>query len=108
MENHDQIFTTAVWTVKKGKEEEFIKQWTEFAKWTNEQIDNGSAKLLQDSDNSQRFTSVGKWNSLEAMQGWRERSEFKDFLNRITELLTEPTQPHLMREAAKVGEHEIV
>jgi heme-degrading monooxygenase HmoA len=107
MENINQAFTTGIWLVKEGKEEEFIKQWTEFANWSMS-IDNGAARLLQDADNPRRFVSVGKWSGEAAIQKWREQSQFKDAMARISDLLAEPAKPQRMKEVAHVGEHELV
>lgn len=107
MENVVQAFTTGIWNVKKGKEEEFIKTWTKFASWSAEQ-NHASARLLQDASNPQIFVSVGKWETPEAIKKWRETPEFKDAMMQLSQLLAEPAQPHTMNEVAHVGEFEIV
>jgi heme-degrading monooxygenase HmoA len=106
MENSDQAFTTGIWNVKKGKEQEFISEWTRFAETSNES-DGVTARLLQDKDNPQRFISVGIWGGEDVIQKWRDRPETKAALQRLTELLEEPSKPKVMKEVAKVGEHEI-
>jgi heme-degrading monooxygenase HmoA len=108
MENSNQSFTTGIWNVKKGKEQEFIEAWKEMAEWTFNNIDGGSARLLQDSKDGSRFISVGQWTSENNIQKWRDTDEFKNALNKINTLLAEPAQPHSMREAAVVGEKTIV
>lgn len=107
MKKSNQTFTTGVWNVKKGKEKEFIKEWAEFAEWSNN-IDNVSARLFQDDETPTRFVSIGTWNDDGTIQKWRERSEYKDSLSRITNLLTEPAKPQKMKEVANVGEYSLV
>ncbi|MGZ4042559.1 MAG: antibiotic biosynthesis monooxygenase family protein [Bacteroidia bacterium] len=107
MEKLKEAFTSAIWNVKPGKEEEFIKEWTEFAKWSLN-IDNVSAHLLQDTDNHSRFISVGKWSHAEAIEEWREKTEFKERLSKIADLLAEPTKPNVMKEVSKVGDIVLV
>ena len=104
MEKSNQAFTAGVWNVQKGKETEFIKEWTEFATWSNNN-DKATARLLQDTDNPSKFISIGKWNNMEAIQKWRQESEFKDAMAKLSNLLIEPIQPHTMKEVAKVGDY---
>lgn len=108
MENSNQSFTTGIWNVKKGKEQEFINAWKEIAEWTFNNMDGGSARLLQDSKDQSRFVSVGQWMSENNIQKWRETDEFKKALEKINNLLVEPAQPHSMHEVAAVGEKTIV
>jgi len=107
MDKSNQAFTSGIWIVKQGKEKEFIKEWKEFAEWSRK-IDNAPAHLLQDTENPARFVSVGKWNSMDAIQKWAKTTEFKDAMSRISNLLEEPSKPHVMKEVVKVGEFEVV
>jgi heme-degrading monooxygenase HmoA len=107
MENSNQSFTTGIWNVKKGKEQEFINAWKEMADWTFKTMDGGSAHLLQDSKDQSRFISMGTWTSENNIQKWRETPEFKTALEKINNLLVEPSQPQNMKEVATVGEKAI-
>jgi heme-degrading monooxygenase HmoA len=107
MENSNQSFTTGIWNVKKGKEQEFITAWKELADWTFKTMDGGSAHLLQDSKDQSRFISVGTWTSENNIQKWRETTQFKTALEKINNLLVEPSQPQNMKEVATVGEKAI-
>jgi heme-degrading monooxygenase HmoA len=108
MENLNQSFTTGIWNVKKGKEQDFINAWKEIAEWTFNNMDGGSARLLQDSKDQSRFISVGLWMSENNIQKWRETDDFKKALEKINNLLVEPSEPHVMQEVATVGEKTIV
>lgn len=107
MENSNQSFTTGIWNVKKGKEQEFINAWKEIAQWTFNNMDGGSARLLQDAKDQSRFISVGKWVSENNIQKWRETTEFKTALEKMNNLLVEPSEPHTMKEVVAVGEKAI-
>jgi heme-degrading monooxygenase HmoA len=107
MENSNRSFTTGVWNVKKGKEQEFINAWKEMAEWTSKNMDGVSAHLLQDSQDQSRFISVGEWVNESNIQKWRESNEFKKAFEKINNLLAESSQPHNMKEVASVGEKAI-
>jgi heme-degrading monooxygenase HmoA len=107
MENLNHSFTTGIWNVKKGKEQEFITAWKEMAEWTFTHMDGGSAHLLQDSKDQSRFISIGQWTSEDNIQKWRETTEFKTALEKINNLLTETSEPHNMNEVATIGEKTI-
>ena len=104
METTEKTFTTGVWNVKKGKEKEFIKEWTKFANWSSRSGGALSGRLMQDSQDPSRFISVGEWEDGDSIQKWRERPEFKEAMSRFSELLVEPVKPQQMTEVAKVGE----
>ncbi len=107
MENLNQSFTTGIWNVKKGKEQEFINAWKEMAQWTFANMDGGSARLLQDAKDPSRFISLGQWVSENNIQKWRETSEFKNALEKINNMLVESSEPHTMKEVVVVGEKAI-
>lgn len=42
-------YTVGTWIAKAGKEYEFIREWTKFARWTSSNIEGGDKEyLLQD------------------------------------------------------------
>jgi quinol monooxygenase YgiN len=87
MPKNGQPFTVGEWLVKSGKESEFIDAWNAFAKWTVEsQKGAGTGHLLQDSDYSRRFLSYGPWENGEAIDEWRQQTNFQEFLERAREL----------------------
>jgi heme-degrading monooxygenase HmoA len=107
MENESGAFTSAIWNVKPGKEEEFIRLWTELAQRANE-TGHVSAHLFREKENSSKFISIGKWPNEETIRKWTDSDEYKNQISIISDLLTEAAQPHLVSEVAKVGEAEIV
>jgi heme-degrading monooxygenase HmoA len=81
-------YTHGVWQVKPGRADEFVAAWTELADWTFANVEGtGSAKLLRDLEREDRFVSFGPWQSLEAIEAWRNLDGFKDHVERIRELL---------------------
>jgi len=58
----NQLFTSGTWLVKQGKEEEFVREWKEFADWSV-QNNLGSDKpyLLEDINNPKYYISFGPW-----------------------------------------------
>lgn len=100
MENNNEpkdIYTLGIWTVKPGNEKEFIKEWTEFANWTDKNISGpGKAYLLQDEKNFLRFISFGPWDNEKSIQEWRESNEFKRFVAKVKELCDD-FQPNTLK-----------
>ncbi|RPJ79631.1 MAG: antibiotic biosynthesis monooxygenase [Alphaproteobacteria bacterium] len=72
------VYSVGFWTVKTGKEEAFLKTWTDFANWTlHNQTGSLNVVMLQDSEQKNRFISFGPWENLDSLQAWRQRPEFK-------------------------------
>ena len=81
MNEDAQLYTSGSWTVKPGKETEFIQAWQEFATWTGQhQAGAGWARLIQDVENPQRLISFGDWENSGSIQTWRGTPEFAAFL----------------------------
>lgn len=91
------IYTLGSWTVKHGNETDFIKEWTDFAKWTDENMSGpGKAYLLQDEKNHLRFISFGTWDNEKSIHAWRESNKFKSFVTRVKDLCDD-FQPNTLR-----------
>lgn len=100
MTNLNQPYTLGRWFVKPEHGERFIEEWKSFARWTSaNQSGAGTAYLLQDPDHPHQFISFGAWDNLEAISAWRQRHEFKSFVNRAKSLCDD-FQPHTWRLAA--------
>ena len=94
-----EIYSMGVWQIKQGKENEFISEWREFAKWTVGQQDGASdGRLLRDITKNGRFASFGSWKSEEHSGKWRESPVFKKFMAKAKELC----------EEARIGTFEVV
>ncbi len=96
------LYTLGIWTVKPGREEEFIQAWRDLATRTRSEFPGSSARLLRDRDNPHRFISSGPWQSLEQIQTWRASTTFKDGVGKIRELL-DSFEAHTMDETLVIG-----
>lgn len=81
-------YTSGVWHVKPGREDEFVDAWTEFARWTSEHVPGSRrAVLVRDVTDPRRFISFGPWESETAIAAWREMDGFRQRIGRIRDLL---------------------
>jgi len=70
-------YASGNWIVTVGREQEFVKRWTEFLEWTRSAFTElQSAHLIQDLDDSRHFVSFSSWDTAEAVKQWRSRQEF--------------------------------
>jgi heme-degrading monooxygenase HmoA len=96
------VYSVGIWSVKPGKEEEFLKSWKDFANWTMaNQKGSRNVVMLQDSEQKNRFISVGPWDNLENMQAWRQSPEFKAAFMKFKELCDE-IKPHTMKSVISI------
>ena len=80
-------YASGQWTVKSGKHDEFVAQWTEFLEWSTTTFgDFAHAILLHDSGDPQHFMSVGRWNSKEQMDAWRADPGFREQIGKCIAL----------------------
>jgi heme-degrading monooxygenase HmoA len=96
------IYTLGIWTVKPGREDEFVEAWRDFAERTRDEFRASGATLLRDREVPNRFISSGPWDSMEAVESWRASSLFAEGVGRIRELL-DGFETHTMDLAAEVG-----
>lgn len=95
------VYTLGIWTVKAGREQEFIAAWRDFAEATQDEFPAASAFLVQDRDTPSRFVSCGPWDSIEQIEAWRSSAAFRDGVGRIRELL-DAFEPHTLDEVVLV------
>ncbi|RXA19567.1 antibiotic biosynthesis monooxygenase [Methanosarcina sp. MSH10X1] len=90
MGDKEIIYAAEIWSVKQGKEEEFLNIWTDLASWTkaNEMCSTGVV-LLQDLEQRNRFISFGPWKTSACVQAWRQQPEFKAAFVKLKELCDE-------------------
>ncbi len=96
-----KIYTLGFWSVKVGKEAEFIAGWESFARWTmlNQSGTVGDAQLVQDINEPLHFVSFGAWEGMQHVQEWRNSLEFKTFFNQAREICTD-IRPVTMKHVA--------
>lgn len=105
MANPDHVYTFGVWSVKPGKEAEFISAWETFARWTAEHQPGmaGEALLLQDADQPKRLFSIGGWTDMQKVQSWRQLPEFRAFFAKAKELC-EGMEPHTLKPVVRIAQ----
>jgi len=66
-----EIYTGADWLIHEGRQEEFVKAWTDFVEWSLQE-DAGAVggMLLRDGSDPRRFLSIGPWTSADAAQSF--------------------------------------
>ena len=107
MNGSDNLYTAGIWTVRQGKEADFITVWEQFARWTAEhQPGAAQAYILQDIAHPQRFLTFGPWQSIEEIEAWRSTDEFRAFVGRAHELC-EHFQPGTFRVISRVSPPEV-
>ncbi len=96
------VYTLGIWTVKSGREREFIAAWNAMATATAADFPGASATLLQDRDTPALFISYGPWESLEQIEAWRGSETFGSGVSKIRDLV-DGFVPHTMDVTASVG-----
>ena len=98
------VYTHGDWRVKEGRADEFVAAWQEFAEWSLANAPGARwAKLLRDTDDANRFVSVGPWASIDAVEGWRQLDGWGERVGRIRELLVDFT-PGTLEPVVEVGD----
>jgi heme-degrading monooxygenase HmoA len=95
------VYTLGIWTVKAGRELDFVRAWQELAEQTKLDFPDGTATLLRDRAHPSQFISFGPWESLEQIEQWRGSDMFKQGVAKLRELLGEFT-PHTMDLSAQI------
>jgi heme-degrading monooxygenase HmoA len=95
-----RAFTHTVWLTKPGCEEEFVRRWIEWARWSASQGVEGHGTLLRDADDPRRFVSFAPWVSFEAATRWRTLQGFNERIARLQELV-ESFQPATLEQVAE-------
>jgi quinol monooxygenase YgiN len=73
------MYSSGVWIVKEGKEEEFKRRWQAGADAVSLEFPDVKFMLLQDHDNPRRFVSLGEgWRNVEQIEAARSSPAFQD------------------------------
>lgn len=81
------IHTLAIWTVRQGSEDEFVRAWEAMGEETKQRFLSASGTLLRDRGQPNRFISFGPWESAEQVVAWRESAAFRNGVANMSELL---------------------
>jgi quinol monooxygenase YgiN len=83
------VWTHGSWTVKPGREAEFVAAWKEMLERATADpgIPDSSPTLLRDRDRPNVFVSFGPWPDAEAVAHFRASEAFRAGVGRMQELL---------------------
>ena len=73
-----ETYTSGVWLVKAGEEDDFVEAWREFAGWARTMPGSGTLRLVRDLEQPSRFMSFAPWESFETQRAWKELDEFRE------------------------------
>ena len=82
-----RAYTHTSWVVTRGREEEFIERWSEWADWSRREGLAARAMLLRDADNPERFISFGPWESMQAVRTWRGSPGYQERVAKLREVV---------------------
>jgi heme-degrading monooxygenase HmoA len=95
-----RFWSHSTWTVKPGREKEFVAAWREWALWSEAQGLGSSARLLRDVDQPGRFVSFGPWEDLDTVRRWRAQPGFHERVERL-QALVEGFEPRTLEQVAE-------
>jgi heme-degrading monooxygenase HmoA len=78
-----ETYTSGVWIVNEGEEDDFVAAWSDFVAWAREQEGAGTLRLVRDVRDASRYMSFAQWESFEAQQGWKATDEFRRRMTRV-------------------------
>jgi heme-degrading monooxygenase HmoA len=82
------VYTSGVWVVKKGREDEFARRWQESADRLALDFPGVKFMLFRDRENAQRFISLGEgWRNLDQIEAARSTPEFQDAMAAVWRVL---------------------
>lgn len=82
------MYTSGVWIVKEGSEDEFARRWQASADQLALEFPEITFRLLRDTENRRRFVSVGgAWRSAEQIEAARNLPSFQEAMADIESLL---------------------
>ncbi len=82
------IYTSGVWSVKEGREEEFARAWQQSVDGMSLDYPGIVFRLLRDVENESRFISVaGPWRNIEQVTEVRSSQRFQDSMSALQEVL---------------------
>jgi heme-degrading monooxygenase HmoA len=71
-----QPYTSGVWTVRDGSQDEFVARWTKFVRTAAESPGAEDFILVQDRSDLRQFVSFGAWHDWDSVDAWRSSTVF--------------------------------
>ena len=82
------MYTSGVWNVKDGKDDEFAREWQTTVDRTSLEHPGVVFRLLRDADRPGRFVSiVGPWRNREQFESVRASEAFQESMNAMANVL---------------------
>jgi len=82
------VYTSGVWIVKEGREDEFARRWQESADNLALNVPGVKFTLLRDRENPRRFISLGEgWRNAEQIEAARSTPDHQDAMTSIWRML---------------------
>ena len=98
------VYTYADWLIREGREDEFVRTWSEFVDWSTTDTDAAlGGMLLQDSSDRRRFISIGPWKTADAAYEWFRKPELEARSAKLREL-AERFEPRFLELRVRRGE----
>lgn len=84
------MYTSGVWVVKDGHEDEFARRWQESVDQLTLEFPDLTFRLLRSTENPRRFMSMGgAWRNAEQIEAARNLPSFQAAMSDIEGLLDE-------------------
>ena len=95
------VWTHGTWTVKPGREDEFVEAWRRLAVQASAELDVvATPTLLRDREHPNVFVSFGRWPDLDAVERFRSSKAFREGVPAMQELL-ERFEPRTLDEVVR-------
>jgi quinol monooxygenase YgiN len=78
------MYTSGVYVVKEGREDEFARRWQESADGASLEFPDVKFMLLRDAENPRRFLSLGEgWRNVEQIEAARSTPAYQDGMGAV-------------------------
>jgi quinol monooxygenase YgiN len=82
------VYTSGVWVVKEGREEEFTRRWQESTDHLTLEFPDVKFMLFRDRENPRRFVSLGEgWRNADQIDVAQSTPRFQDAMASIWRVL---------------------
>jgi quinol monooxygenase YgiN len=82
------MYTSGVWIVKQGREDDFARRWQESADRLALDFPDVKFMLLRDRENPRRFISLGEgWRTEDEIEAARSSPDFQDAMAAVWRML---------------------
>jgi heme-degrading monooxygenase HmoA len=98
-----KYYSIGAWTIKPGRENEFVSTWNDFAQWTTELTAGESmGTLVQDVEEPRLFYCFWPFETEERIKKWRSEPKFRELMMRMR-AFCESWHPSIARVVGTVG-----